>query len=806
MGQWYLVVPESTDNLISNPSFERNATGWSNSGSNTIARSTTQVAFGAQSLACTYQDNTTLATFADLTLTAVGHTITAYVYLSSNWDGGAVRLAVGSFTSVTTDVATTSTTTTGEWVRLEMSITPDAGDLTGDIEIETASAPTAGRIVYVDAVQVEAKDSYSTTYCDGDQPGCSWGATRHNSTSSRAAYASGGRVRNMEDDLSLPTEMMQGVGMPPVQNSFAPLALGNGGTYENSRYAMREMIINSSIVGSSLSNLHSLRQTLVKAFNAVSGLVGKRPQERIMRYTGASTNKEISVVYDAGLEFNRQDGYTDETSLRFIAPDPMFYALTEGNASLDAEDSLTVRLIAGREDGIWNDLGPPNASGTYTQGNAVLAHGDYVYLGGDFDNFDNVAAADAIARYSLADNTWSAMGSGGGANLVYGLTADESGNIYFVGDVLNMGGVAAADYIGMWDGSSWNALGTPSSSATISQIWQAAYYDGNLMIVGDFTDFAGVSNADYVAYWDGSSWNAMPALSNEHTAIAVDQAGNFYVADWDTSVATIRYATAGAASWTTLGSVSDTLNGTVRSMAFSPSGVLHVGGDFTTAGGTTVNYIAKYSGGWQPLGGTLTNVGVDNSVFAIGFDNDGFLWMGRDVGGDGKNLKRYAGGVFEIPAVEPPARVTGITFNGDDIYFASDSAASAEVAGDTDISYTGTAPTNPVITLNRSGGTGATLYFIQNITTGAKLTFNYDFADGETWTIDTRRGQRSIVNDDGTSKMNELKSGNLGDFYLAPALGEASSRTNTILVYFDAAGGATLEATIHWRNAYLSAD
>ena len=72
MGNWKLVVPEGTTNLVDNPSFETGTTGWSASGSNTIAQSADEQKFGVYSLECTYQDNTTLASYT-YTLDAVGN-------------------------------------------------------------------------------------------------------------------------------------------------------------------------------------------------------------------------------------------------------------------------------------------------------------------------------------------------------------------------------------------------------------------------------------------------------------------------------------------------------------------------------------------------------------------------------------------------------------------------------------------------------------------------------------------------------------------------------------------------------------
>ena len=50
------------------------------------------------------------------------------------------------------------------------------------------------------------------------------------------------------------------------------------------------------------------------------------------------------------------------------------------------------------------------------------------------------------------------------------------------------------------------------------------------------------------------------------------------------------------------------VNNTVRALAVLPNGDLIAGGDFTTAGGTTVNSIARWNGAaWSALGAGMNN-------------------------------------------------------------------------------------------------------------------------------------------------------------------------------------------------------
>ena len=89
-----------------------------------------------------------------------------------------------------------------------------------------------------------------------------------------------------------------------------------------------------------------------------------------------------------------------------------------------------------------------------------------------------------------------------------------------------------------------------------------------------------------------------------------------YVAKWDGS------------AWSALGSTPGT-NGIVWALAFGPDGSLYAGGDFTSAGGTTVYYVAKWNGSAWAAVGSSPNV-LNAAVKALVFGKDGVLYVGGD--------------------------------------------------------------------------------------------------------------------------------------------------------------------------------
>jgi len=130
---------------------------------------------------------------------------------------------------------------------------------------------------------------------------------------------------------------------------------------------------------------------------------------------------------------------------------------------------------------------------------------------------------------------------------VYALAV--SGSDLYAGGGFTSAGGTAANNIARWDGSSWSALGSgvrgsdPSGNGPF--VLALAASGSNLYAGGQFTTL-GVSAANYIAKWDGSSWSA-------------------------------------------LGSG---MNNTVNALAVSGSD-LYAGGDFTTAGGKVSPYIAR---------------------------------------------------------------------------------------------------------------------------------------------------------------------------------------------------------------------
>lgn len=241
-----------------------------------------------------------------------------------------------------------------------------------------------------------------------------------------------------------------------------------------------------------------------------------------------------------------------------------------------------------------------------------------------------VTATDAVAA------SWSGLGSNGsgdGAIATAGgavtAMAVSGSNLYVAGSFINVANIPEADFVARWDGAAWHALGgSGGTSAINSGPFAIAVSGTDVYLGGSFTNAAGISEADFVAKWNGSFWAALGsnfagdgALNNTVTALAVSGT-DVYVAGYFENAATNsladRLARWNGSSWSSMSaSALDTPNGSVKALAVS-YGALFAGGYFTDIGGfADADYFARWNGGnWEPYGGSLNN-GVEAIAVAI---------------------------------------------------------------------------------------------------------------------------------------------------------------------------------------------
>ena len=250
---------------------------------------------------------------------------------------------------------------------------------------------------------------------------------------------------------------------------------------------------------------------------------------------------------------------------------------------------------------------------------ALRVVGNSLYIGGAFQDGGGIAIADYLLRCDLATGAPSATTSGDPLHTfngaVYALTSDNAGNLYVGGGFSNLDDIQAADKVARLSPAGWAALGSGAGpcQCAVDDFVRSLASDGTNVYVGtDSTDVAGIPQADHVARWNGASWSALgsnaggtdgylPAVTSIDALFAsgshVYASGNWldvggnptadYLADFD------------GTSWKPVGS-NGAGNGalTAKGESFAMfKGVLHVGGNFTKAGGDVLaQFIARYTG------------------------------------------------------------------------------------------------------------------------------------------------------------------------------------------------------------------
>ena len=186
---------------------------------------------------------------------------------------------------------------------------------------------------------------------------------------------------------------------------------------------------------------------------------------------------------------------------------------------------------------------------------------------------------------------------------VYALAVYDDGNgeaLYVGGNFERAGGITV-NYVAKWNGTAWSALTVPSDTGVNSAVESMVVHDDGsgpaLYAGGHFTTAGGVT-VNRIARWDGTEWSALTGPSGTG------------------------------------------MDRVVRTLAVYDDGSgrsLYAGGQFTTAGGLTVNRIAKWNGTeWSALtgsSGTGVGTGGYDGVVALAVFDDGSgeaLYVGGD--------------------------------------------------------------------------------------------------------------------------------------------------------------------------------
>ena len=349
----------------------------------------------------------------------------------------------------------------------------------------------------------------------------------------------------------------------------------------------------------------------------------------------------------------------------------------------DKDAQYPVRIDPTITDADWFSMGTNVLNGSI---NALAWDGSNLYIGGLFDTVDGTQISN-IAKWN--GSSWSALGSGIDGP-VYALAWYENYNTLYAGGNFNTAGGVPANSLARWSGTFWSAYNISSNVDNDVTVYAMIFIDYKLVVGGYFLipynnglTIGGLQQGTRVRSlaWDESnrnlyvggsillpdglthtniaklyipdSWNGIEmkswvtlgsGVNNSVDALAWDGSnlyvgGNFttagdksanYIAQWD------------GTNWNTLGSG---MNDRVRALTWDGSN-LYAGGDFTIAGGTSSNYISQWNGSnWNTLGS-----GMDNGINALAWNGTTLYAAGVfTTAGDKTTLSHVAGVNFTAP-------------------------------------------------------------------------------------------------------------------------------------------------------------
>jgi hypothetical protein len=241
--------------------------------------------------------------------------------------------------------------------------------------------------------------------------------------------------------------------------------------------------------------------------------------------------------------------------------------------------------------------------------------------------------------------------SGGG---VGALTVFDDGSgpaLYAGGNFLQAGGVSA-NRIAKWNGTQWSPLGS-GVDGTFPFLGALAVFDdgtGSALYAGGYLTTAGGVTVNSIAKWDSTRW-ARLGIGNGTSGRGVEALTVFDDGSGPALYAGGGFTTAGGVTvnsiakwngtqWSPLGNGMDNFVGALTVFDNGGGPALYAGGNFTTAGGVTVNSIAKWNGTqWSPLGSGM-------SLECDPYYCDGPIVSALAVFDDGSGPALYAGGAF----------------------------------------------------------------------------------------------------------------------------------------------------------------
>jgi hypothetical protein len=334
------------NNLVLNPSFKTDATGWTGTGSATVARITTDAFFGSTCLQVTKaaSSNSGAVISSRISVTAAtSYAVAAYVKVPAAQETGVFQVNVAWYTAVSGgSLISTSSTVSAQvidgdgWVRLMGVFVAPSLSLGALISVVQPTAGTASKIFYVDAVMFEAA-SYVGEYFDditqaAENKYVNLGLTplpfpKITGLKLNADVSIGGLILNTVDEngvVWICTDIEGWWVHPEPEVRDIPRGWGDGSYDVRGRYQARQITLNGVFLVPDPSYVAQARAKLIKETDLVYVGDWLRTDESPTKasYVRLSGRPEIKTINSRG---------RTEFSIGLRAPDPLKYEWYEGN-------------------------------------------------------------------------------------------------------------------------------------------------------------------------------------------------------------------------------------------------------------------------------------------------------------------------------------------------------------------------------------------------------------------------------------------------------------------------------------------
>jgi hypothetical protein len=814
-----IIIPQGTTNLLTNPSCETGTTHYAayQTGT-TIAQSTNASQYGVYSLVCAPSSN--VAAGMHYYVTGDGIAFTSgqdYTWTFSILAEAGIDLIASAYNfdapgAVSPYVAFTANQT---WQRIQVTWTQGSIQPQGLLITKNSNASVVP--FYVDGMQLEALP-YATSYCDGDEDGCTWTGKRHASTSQRSSqYSLGGRKVDLQQ-YGAYLVSQGGTGMPPIRINSSPHASHHGSHWSRSLATDRHLTITFSLAGNDLTDLHARRQELI---DLMSPDTFASPQPFRLLYDEGGRELSLDCVYESGLEMTDGKNEIETIGLRIIAHDPFWYSLVDERSVLSSVatsvgDSGVMRQ---NTDGSFTRIGL--ADGTVLA-IAVNSSGD-LYVGGHFVTMEGVSAS-KIAKWTKSTQTWSAIGSGfNGA--VWTIAIDVDDTVYVGGEFTQTGGTPCRHLAKITTAGTISEYGNANNTVYALDIDRT---QGYLLVGGAFTTIDGndVKRIGLKYILDSSTFQEVDYGVNDVVyAVAADgnryYYGGAFTASADgtiTGLPKCAYTITGSSHVVTTGLPGLYAFGNITSIFIGNDGLLYITGQgvrpLTSPSG---DYVVTWNGAAiEPLG---TGFSGTSGILCMTQRPTGQIVMGgasrillnsQELLGF-TTVKEYAGLWHEVPIT---ADCYALACDLQNTLYIGLAYPQFPWSGRGPM-FSGTTLSAATTTVVNSGGTDAYLVIriintstdptyvahvarIENKTNNTTLYFDrLSLRYGETVIMDLRSDKKTVTSYYRQTLLSTiLPDSDLSTFRLSPG-------TNLISVFTDS---SILSVVMYWRPAYWSID